>query len=38
MKKKVKRYNNRQNNVARKVLGFKNPNEIVNEYLNQNQN
>ena len=36
MNKKVKRYNNRQNNVARKVLGFKSPNEIVNEYLNQN--
>ena len=36
MNKKVKRYNNRQNNVARKVLGFKSPNEIVNEYLNSN--
>ena len=33
LKKKTKRYNSRYNNVAKKVLGFKSPNEIVNEYL-----
>jgi len=33
MKSKVKRYNSRYNNVSRKVLKFKSPNEIVNEYF-----
>ena len=30
---KVKRYNARYNNIAKKVLGFKSPNQIVEEYL-----
>ena len=29
MQKAFRRYNNRYNNIARKVLGFKTPNEIV---------
>lgn len=33
MKKKLKRYNTRYNNIAKKVLGFKSPNQIVEEYL-----
>ena len=33
LKKKIKRYNTRYNNVSKKVLGFKSPNEIVKEYL-----
>jgi Transposase and inactivated derivatives, IS30 family len=33
LKKKIKRYNSRYNNIAKKVLNFKSPNEIVNEYL-----
>ena len=32
MKKKLKRYNARYNNVARKVLGFKTPNQMVEQY------
>lgn len=32
LKKKVKRYNSRYNNIAKKVLGFKSPNQIVKEY------
>ena len=32
LKKKIKRYNNRYNNIAKKVLGFKSPNQIVEEY------
>lgn len=32
MEKKLKRYNTRYNNIARKVLGFKSPNEIVTQY------
>lgn len=32
MKKKIRRYNNRYNNIAKKVLGFKSPNQIVEEY------
>ena len=32
LKKKLKRYNARYNNIAKKVLGFKSPNEIVKEY------
>lgn len=33
LKRKVKRYNARYNNIAKKVLGFKSPNQIVKEYL-----
>lgn len=33
LKRKVKRYNVRYNNIAKKVLGFKSPNQIVEEYL-----
>ncbi len=33
LKKKLKRYNARYNNIAKKVLGFKSPNQIVEEYL-----
>src|SRR5574344_417357 len=33
LKKKTKRYNTRYNNISKKVLGFKSPNEIVKEYL-----
>lgn len=32
LKKKIKRYNARYNNISKKVLGFKSPNEIVEEY------
>ena len=32
LKKKLKRYNSRYNNIAKIVLGFKSPNEIVEEY------
>jgi len=32
MKKKLARYNTRYNNISRKVLGFKSPNQIVEEY------
>lgn len=32
LKNKVKRYNSRYNNVSKKVLGFKSPNQIVEEY------
>ncbi len=32
LKKKIKRYNSRYNNIAKKVLGFKSPNQIVEEY------
>lgn len=32
MIKKVTRYNNRYNNIARKVLNFKTPNQMVSEY------
>ena len=32
LKKKLKRYNSRYNNISKKVLGFKSPNEIVEEY------
>lgn len=32
LKKKLKRYNTRYNNVSKKVLGFKSPNQIVEEY------
>lgn len=33
LKRKVKRYNARYNNIAKKVLDFKSPNQIVEEYL-----
>lgn len=33
LKKKLKRYNSRYNNVAKKVLNFKSPNQIIKEYL-----
>ena len=33
LKKKVKRYNSRYNNISKKVLNFKSPNELVKEYL-----
>lgn len=32
MHQKVKRYNSRYNNIAKKVLNFKNPNEMVRDY------
>ena len=32
LKKKIKRYNTRYNNIAKKVLGFKSPNEVIEEY------
>jgi len=32
LKKKIKRYNSRYNNISKKVLDFKSPNEIVKEY------
>ena len=33
LKKKIKRYNSRYNNIHRKVLNFKNPNQMVKEYV-----
>lgn len=33
LKRKVKRYNARYNNIAKKVLDFKSPNQVVEEYL-----
>ena len=33
LQKKIKRYNSRYNNTAKKVLGFKSPNEIIKEYM-----
>lgn len=36
MKKRISRYNVRYNNIARKVLNFKSPNQIVEEYFTQN--
>lgn len=36
MLKSFKRYSNRYNNIARKVLDFKTPNEIVEEYYFKN--
>lgn len=35
MKKRISRYNARYNNIARKVLNFKSPNQIVEEYYAQ---
>lgn len=36
MHKKLRRYNNRHNNISRKALGFKSPNEVFELYLSQN--
>ena len=36
MEKAFKRYSNRYNNIARKVLNFKTPNEVVEEYYSKN--
>ncbi len=36
MKKSFMRYSNRYNNIARKILNFKTPNEIVEEYFSKN--
>ena len=36
MKKSFKRYSKRYNNIARKILNFKTPNEIVEEYFSKN--
>ena len=36
MQKAFKRYRTRYNNIARKVLGFKTPNEMVEEYSSKN--
>lgn len=36
MQKAFKRYCRRYNNIARKVLNFKTPNEIVDEYFSKN--
>lgn len=33
LKSKIKRYNAGYNNITKKVLGFKSPNQIVEEYL-----
>lgn len=33
MKKKLKRYTSRYNNISKKVLGFQSPNQIIKEYL-----
>lgn len=33
LKKKTKRYNSRYNNISKKVLGFKSPNQIIKEYF-----
>lgn len=36
MQKAFKRYINRYNNIARKILGFKTPNEMVEHYFSEN--
>ena len=36
MEKSFKRYSNRYNNIARKILNFKTPNEMVEEYFSKN--
>lgn len=36
MEKAFKRYRTRYNNIARKILNFKTPNEIVAEYYSKN--
>lgn len=35
MIKQHRRYMNRENNIARKVLGFLNPNQVVEQYFNE---
>ncbi len=35
MYKSFKRYTTRTNNIARRVLSFKTPNEVVEEYFNK---
>jgi len=36
MQKSFRRYSRRYNNIARKILDFKTPNEIVKEYFSKN--
>jgi len=36
MEKAFRRYSNRYNNIARKILNFKTSNEIVEEYYSKN--
>ncbi|MBU5425215.1 DDE-type integrase/transposase/recombinase [Tissierella pigra] len=36
MEKSFRRYSNKYNNIARKILNFKTPNEIVEEYFSKN--
>lgn len=36
MEKSFNRYKNRYNNIARKILNFKTPNEVVEEYYSKN--
>ena len=36
MERAFRRYHNRYNNIARKILNFKTPNEIVEEYFSRN--
>lgn len=36
MQKAFKRYSSRYNNISRKVLDFKSPNEVVYEYFSEN--
>lgn len=36
MEKSFKRYRTRYNNMARKILNFKTPNEVVEEYFSKN--
>jgi IS30 family transposase len=36
MEKSFKGYSKRYNNIARKILNFKTPNEIVEEYFSKN--
>ena len=34
---KARKYNTRYNNISRKVLGFKSPNEVLKEYKENQQ-
>ena len=36
MEKSFKRYSRRYNNIARKILNFKTPNEVVEDYFSKN--
>jgi IS30 family transposase len=36
MEREFKRYHNRYNNIARRILNFKTPNEIVEDYFFKN--